>query len=310
MADRRLRVLELFCGIGGCAAALNDRAQIIAAVDQNRRALVSYQSNFAHPTYPHVVESIPERTWLEWDADVWWMSPPCQPFTGRGRRRDLDDARTRGLVAVLARVAALRPRVVALENVLGFVGSRAHQLVRDVLDRAGYTTRETTLCPTELGLPNRRPRFYLIASQEALGDWPAREGTTVALKDTLDARPAPALWCDPELERRYDGALDVVDAADSIACTACFTSAYGRSIVRSGSYLRTSTGLRRFSPNEILRLLGFPDTYELPTEITPAAAWPLVGNSVSVRAVSWLLRPVLDRAAARTSSRAAGRRSL
>ena len=289
-----ITVLELFCGIGGVAAALAHRAQIVAAVDQNRRALSVYAANFAHPTCPCVVESIPDRTWHGWSADLWWMSPPCQPFTGRGIHRDLDDPRTRGLVAVFDRVAALRPRVVALENVLGFVGSRAHQLVREVLDRAGYTTRETTVCPSELGLPNRRPRVYLLASRESLPDWPAREGPAVALNDLFDPRPSPALWCDPELERQYAGAIDVVDAADSAACTACFTSAYGRSIVRSGSYLRTSTGLRRFSPGEILRLLGFPSSYRLPSEITTSAGWPMVGNSVSVRAVSWLLRPILD----------------
>ena len=293
-ADRPITVLELFCGIGGVAAALGNRAQIVAAVDQNRRALSAYAANFAHPTCPCLVESIPDRTWQGWNADLWWMSPPCQPFTGRGTHRDLDDARTRGLVAVFARVAALRPRVVALENVLGFVGSRAHQIARDALDRAGYTTRETKVCPSELGLPNRRPRFYLLASRESVPDWPAREGPEVALNDLLDARPSPALWCDPELERQYAGAIDVIDAADTAACTACFTSAYGRSIVRSGSYLRTRTGLRRFSPAEILRLLDFPSTYHLPSEITPAAGWPLVGNSVSVRAVSWLLRPILD----------------
>jgi site-specific DNA-cytosine methylase len=294
LSARPLLLLELFCGIGGCAAALRDRVQIVAAVDQNRRALAAYQANFCHPIYPHVVESIPDRTWRGWHADVWWMSPPCQPFTARGRRRDLDDPRARGLVAVFARVAALRPRVVALENVLGFAGSRAHQLARDVLDRAGYTTRETTLCPTELGLPNRRPRFYLLASQEALPDWPSRQGPPVTLQDILDTDPSPSLWCDPELERRYAGALDVADAAEPTASTACFTSAYGRSIVRSGSYLRTSSGLRRFSAGEILRLLEFPRTYELPCELSPGAGWSLVGNSVSVRAVRWLFRPILD----------------
>jgi site-specific DNA-cytosine methylase len=289
-----MRVLELFCGIGGCAAALGDRATIVAAVDQNRHALSVYSTNFTHPTYPLVVESIPDHTWGAWDADVWWMSPPCQPFTGRGRRRDLDDPRTRGFTAVFARVATLRPRVVALENVVGFAGSRAHQLARDALDRAGYMTRETTLCPTELGLPNRRPRFYMLASRGALSDWPPREGPRVALQDILDPTAVPELWCAPDLERRYDGAINAVDATDPGACTTCFTSAYGRSIVRSGSYLRTTSGLRRFSPGEIVRLLDFPSAYRLPADIPLAAAWPLVGNSVSVRAVSWLLHGIIQ----------------
>jgi len=95
----------------------------------------------------------------------------------------------------------------------------------------------------------------------------------------------------------------VVDAAQPGACAACFTSAYGRSVVRSGSYLATPTGLRRFSPQEILRLLDFPDTYRLPPGLPLRAAWPLVGNSLSVRAVRWVLSAMPGIGSARTEPR-------
>lgn len=283
------RVLELFCGIGGLAAAVAGRAEVVAAVDQNRIALDVYAGNFPHPVHPLAVESIPATAWRAWNADLWWMSPPCRPFTSRGQRRDLDDPRARGLVAALEAVAAVRPRAVALENVAGFAGSHAHALLLDRLGAAGYDVRETVLCPTELGMPNRRPRFYLVASRAGLVDWPAREGPAVTLDRCLDAVPDPVLSCPPELARRYDGALSVVDAADPAACASCFTSAYGRSVVRSGAYLTTPHGLRRFSPAEILRLFDFPSGYRLPPQLGHDVAWRLVGNSVSVRAVRWVL---------------------
>lgn len=89
----RLRVLELYCGIGGCAAAVGDRAQIVAAVDINLKALEVVAHNFPHPRVARTLESIPTNIWREWQADLWWLSPPCQPYTQRGRRRDLDDPR-------------------------------------------------------------------------------------------------------------------------------------------------------------------------------------------------------------------------
>ena len=52
---KRLRVLELYCGIGGCAAALGDGAEIVAAVDVNRVALGVYRHNFSHPTVASLV---------------------------------------------------------------------------------------------------------------------------------------------------------------------------------------------------------------------------------------------------------------
>jgi DNA (cytosine-5)-methyltransferase 1 len=258
-------------------------------VDQNRRALAAYRHNFTHPVFPHALESAHEPRWRRWSADLWWMSPPCPPYTRRGLGGDLDDPRTQSFKAILERIAAFRPRYVAFENVPGFVDSRAHDLLTRTLGQSGYAIRETLLCPTELGLPNRRERFYLVAGLDELVPWPPRSGPVRRLSDVLDPAPAAELWCDPSLARRYSRALHIVDPRDARACAACFTAAYGRSIVRSGSYLATDTGLRRFSPAEILRLLDFPDGYRLPPNLALRSAWPLVGNSVSVRAVRWVL---------------------
>ncbi|MEZ5293055.1 MAG: DNA cytosine methyltransferase [Vicinamibacterales bacterium] len=290
---RPFRVLELFCGIGGCAAAVAGEATVVGAVDQNRHALRAYAANFGHPVHPLAIETVPRATWFRWDADLWWLSPPCRPFTTRGRQRDLDDPRARGLLAVIDALEAVRPPAVAVENVPGFQGSRAHARLGSVLRQAGYDVRETLLCPTELGVPNRRRRFYLVARRGGLADWPARTAVPVALASLLDATPGPELLCEPDLERRFARALSVVDPADPAACAACFTSAYGRSIVRSGSYLATPAGVRRFSPDEILRLLDFPAGYRLPSELPLGTAWRLVGDSVSVRAVRWVLSAVL-----------------
>ena len=112
------------------------------------------------------------------------------------------------------------------------------------------------------------------------------------LRDILDAEPRADLAVDTELLERYDGALHIVDADDPAALSACFTSAYGRSPVRSGSYLRTRDGVRRFSPAEILRLLGFPASYSLPSEMPHGKAWRLVCNSLSLPAVRTVLATI------------------
>jgi len=115
-------------------------------------------------------------------------------------------------------------------------------------------------------------------------------GPLAAFLDPAAGGTASELRLDPRLADRYRHALDVVDPTDPKAVAACFTSAYGRSPVRSGSYLPAEGGgLRRFSPSEILRLLGFPEGFSLPPEMPPERAWPLVGNSLSVPAVRYVL---------------------
>jgi site-specific DNA-cytosine methylase len=295
-----VRVLELYSGIGGAAAALGGAAEVVA-VDQDEAAGRVYTSWFAHPVRRWNLAGVKAEQLARADADLWWMSPPCQPYTVRGRGRDIDDPRARSFLHVLELVEQLRPGRLALENVPGFAGSRAHALLRATLTRAGYQTHEVELCPTTLGVPNRRRRFYLLAARDE-APAPVLVGRPPApLADFLDPDPAPSLRVPDELQRRYEGALSIVDARRPGAVAECFTSAYGRSPVYAGSYLRDEGGLRRFSPTEILRLLGFPARCVLPADLSERKACKLVGNSLSVVAVGALLAPWLKESEAEAS---------
>lgn len=307
----RLRVLELYCGLGGLSAALEGAvaagvAEIVAAVDIHPGALRVYAHNFDSPTRVANLEGIPSDSFRELAADLWWMSPPCQPFTRRGKRRDIEDPRTRGFLRLLKTLSGVRPRYIALENVPGFRGSETHARLRQTLDDAGYRVGEWILCPTEFGIPNRRRRFYLVAGRSTtsppllggrgtgLGEGgQGGEGRQRPISSYLDPAPEPGLEVDPELLHRYRYAVDVVDAQDPRAVTATFTAAYGRSPVRSGSFLRPPEGpVRYFSPREVLRLLGFPECYRLPSDLTRKRAWRLVGSSLSLAPVRAVLSAV------------------
>ena len=274
----------------------------MAAVDINQVALSVYRRNFSSPpVHVRTIESLPAGWYRDQAADLWWLSPPCQPYTSRGRQLDLRDDRAQGLLAVIERIAELRPGYVALENVEGFCGSQSHQRLHVMLDACGYRVHEQVLCPTQLGVPNRRPRFYLVAAKNGtLRDRSDRSRLEVSgsktwcftVRQILDAEPAEPLWMPADFQERYRGAVHVVDAEDPESETHCFTSSYGGSLVRSGSYLATPRGVRRFSPTEILRLLCFPADYHLPDDLTLRKAWQLVGNSLSVAAVRHVLSAI------------------
>jgi DNA (cytosine-5)-methyltransferase 1 len=284
-----VRVLELFAGIGGCAVALGDRADVVA-VDQDEHAHRVYTANFAHPAHRWNLAVVKAERLAKLEADLWWMSPPCQPFTVRGLGRDVDDPRCASFLRVMDLVGELRPPALALENVPLFAGSRAHARLRATLARAGYDVRERLLCPSDLGVPNERRRFYLIASRAPLPAPAPDPRAPSRLADHLDPDPDDALYVPEDQQRRYEGALAIVDARDPDAVTHCYTAAYGRSPVYSGSYVRDARGVRRLSPHEILRLLGFPRGFALPVP-TPKA-YKLAGNSLSVLAVRAVLAPL------------------
>lgn len=286
------RILELYAGIGGCAVAVGTGGDIVAALDVDRDSLAVYQANLPHRTEVKNLEWVSSRELAAFDADLWWLSPPCQPFTTKGLRRDHEDRRSRSLLHLARCVAEVRPARLGLENVPGFAGSVTHGRLREALASGGYEVREAILCPSELGWPNRRRRFYLLASRVGgLGpEPPPPVGPRRPLAAFLDREPDPALNLDPTTVERYRDALHRVTADDPAAITACFASGYGRQLVRSGSYLVEPGGTwRRFSPGEVLRLLGFPAEYRLPEQLAPARAYDLVGNSLSIPAVRWAL---------------------
>ena len=230
------------------------------------------------------------------------MSPPCTPFTQRGSQRDLEDTRSAAIKHLIQVAAVLRPRLICLENVVGFESSQAYAMLQEKWTKSGYQMQTCTFCPSNLGWPNRRPRVYCFASQKDLTKPPSPPGVTaIPLSQFIDANISPethpTLWLDSSTVQRYFDAMDRVAISNDTAIgnpdqqpiTACFASSYGKAVVRSGSYLETEWGFRRFSPREVARLLGFSDAFRLPASLSIERQWHLLGNSLSLPAVRHVL---------------------
>lgn len=92
------------------------------------------------------------------------MSPPCQPFTRVGNKKDIDDARTNALLHICSILDKLETiEYVLMENVKGFETSQARDVYIDALKRAKFEYQEFILSPTEIGVPNTRHRYYCLA---------------------------------------------------------------------------------------------------------------------------------------------------
>ncbi len=295
-----VKALELFCGIGGFAAAVaGSGVQIVGALDIDEAALEVYRLNFpGHDAQQRDLEKISVAELAAFAADLWWLSPPCQPYCIRGARRDLDDPRARSILSLLEILGGLAdsdlPIHLALENVEGFAGSQAHGRLLALLDSRGFQVRERRLCPTELGIPSRRPRYYLIASRLPFTPQTDKpHALRRPLADYLEPDPQSefldSLRLPSHILTKFGSGLRILDPGDPAAYTTCFTSSYGKSVMRSGSYLRYGDGTRYFAPEEIARLLHFPDNFRFPARLPVRRKWRLVGNSLSVAAVREVL---------------------
>jgi site-specific DNA-cytosine methylase len=298
-----VKAIEFFSGIGAFAEAVrNYEIDVVAAFDQNEAANETYAHNFSLQPCSRNLDSIKLSELPQ--ADLWWMSPPCTPFSVRGKRKGLQDPRAaslRNLIEIAATTAM--PQYILIENVVGFRNSDAANFVQRKLAPHGYDFVEFDLCSTQFGVPMRRRRYFLVAGRTFAGNGAIPAGS---LMPPILSRESPGrsplrlqefitedadgdLLVPEAVMERYEQGFDIVDVNDAEAQLICFTKNYERCMKASGSLLRTGKGIRRVSPEEILRLLGFSESFIFPREISRSLRWRLLGNSVDVRVIKFIL---------------------
>jgi tRNA (cytosine38-C5)-methyltransferase len=242
-----------------------------------------------------------------------------------GNQHDLNDTRAAGLIYLIKMLEMIisPPRFLFLENVVGFEQSQSRNLLISAIKKRGYEYQEWIISPTQLGIPNERPRYYLTATlhlpsletqpdHEIITSWvapplpPKQVQNYININDNDDTLKIPMKIL--KSRKRIDASMIAIESDCS---TKCFTKGYGHYGIGTGSFLQTrgdkhskmqleisetdveslvaSLGLRLFSPSEILKLHGFPDTFQWPEGITTEQKWRMLGNSMSVDVVSAIM---------------------
>ncbi len=282
-----MRVLELFSGLGGWRCALGDRGQVAAAYDVSEAANATYALNHGQEPRARELATLPLQELAEHGADAWLLSPPCQPFCRMGNHQGLADPRSRAFRHVMNLFQQAPPDHLVLENVVGFLGSDAHALLSERIRDQGMHQLDLQTCPSRFGLPNQRPRVYIVASRKPLKALPPPDLQPPPLAGFLDAVEDEGLYLQGEAHTRHYQGLDLVAAGDRRS--ACFIGGYGRRFVGSGSFLKTTRGVRRFSPAEVARLLGLPEGFRFPEHLPLEARYRLLGNGLSIPVAAWVL---------------------
>lgn len=285
-----MKAIEFFSGIGAFAQATQDLPlEIVSAFDQDSAANLTYQTNYGLQPRQLNLDSI--RAGEIPQAEMWWMSPPCTPFSVRGKMRDNQDSRAASFLNLIRLIPHCLPDTILVENVLGFSGSMTRQILLEQLSVCCYMSAEIKLCPTLFGVPMRRPRHFLIASR--------KQRVKLCLPCAVPMQPlSEFLFCTDndklEVESsvldKYRSGFDIVEPANKNSYLTCFTSGYWRCRKASGSLIALpGNRARRVSPDEIIQLLGFSPWFRFPTSMPLKDCWRLAGNSVDVRAIKYLL---------------------
>ena len=282
-----MRVLELFSGLGGWRCALQDQGLVVAAYDVSEVANATYALNHGEVPKARELAAVSLEDLAAHRADTWLMSPPCQPFCRMGNHQGLEDRRSRAFRHLMELFSQVPPDHLVVENVGGFLGSDAHALLSERVRVQGMHQLDLQACPSRFGLPNQRPRAFIVASRRPLKVRPLPDLPPRSLTDFLDGQEDESLYLRPEVLARYHYGLDLVEASDRRST--CFIGGYGRRLVGSGSFLKTDRGVRRFSPSEVARLHGLPEGFRFPEPLSLEVRYRLLGNGLSIPVAAWAL---------------------
>lgn len=325
-------VIDLFCGGGGASVAIRQALgrPVDIAVDFNPAALAIHKAN--HPEAEHVLGDLaeldPAKT-APADVDLLWASPPCVGFSPARGGRQIDPA-TIALPWVAVRWAeALRPRLIAGENVAGMVKWPEFPAWSAALTRLGYGFDWSIVSACDYGAPTIRTRlFFLARSGGRPPKWPRPDHGPCAGRRYNAARgcldlglpmfPADASFFYAAKIRRRLAKLDRpslfsggpgsghfifqrtigghVKSIDHPMMT--ITASFNLYLFRASE--GGPTLIRPVLADEARRAQGLPDGFKLEAfgddgkPVSKAAQWAAIGNSVSPPPAAALLRANLD----------------
>lgn len=162
--------IDLFCGIGAFRRALASFGlRCVFSCDINETACGVYLTNY-HESPAGDVRLVSPRELPEFD--VLCGGFPCQSWSQSGDMEGFDDPRGECFFEIVRIARACRPAVLFMENVRAlrnFDDGKAMARIRAELDRAGYTVSDEVLHPYDFGVPQHRPRVYIVCFRKDLG---------------------------------------------------------------------------------------------------------------------------------------------
>jgi len=308
-----LRFADLFCGIGGFHLAAQivcrerkRKALCVFASDNDAAAQRAYAANFGLAPCGDIravdAGSVP-------DHDLLFAGFPCQAFSIIGERKGFDDARGTLFFEVARILKAKQPRAFVLENVKQL---RAHDngrtlsVILRTLAELGYQSDWRVLNALDFGVPQKRERVFIVGFRDKNDAdrfaWPVPQDAAGR------ARLADFLEPDHAVGDKYQASARIRNARQARRAgkpawdepTVWHENKSGNvsalphsCALRAGAshnYLLVN-GERRLTEREMLRLQGFPDSYQIVCGY--GATRKQAGNSVAVPCVAAVLRSVL-----------------
>ncbi len=308
--------IDLFAGIGGFRFALESFGlKCVFSSEIDVHAQTTYQANFSE--IPH--GDIRKINEAEIPAhDILCAGFPCQAFSISGKQRGFQDNRGTLFFEIARHAKFHQPKVLFLENVKNLErhnDGKTLKTIEEVLQNLGYDVFRQVLNANNFGLPMIRERIYIVAFRKDLNirrfSFPELQTISSSLKDFLesDTKTAkyvinrndikmferPPLFENLPLKPLQIGIINKGGQGERIYHElghAITLSAHGGGVAsKTGAYL-VNGKIRKLSPRECVRIMGFPEDFQIP--VSDAQAYKQFGNSMAIPVVKAVFAQILE----------------
>lgn len=191
----KIKVLELFAGIGACSKALKNigiNTEIVDAVEIDEYAIKSF--NVIHNTNFDIqnVENWNKNI----EVDLISYGSPCQDFSIAGKQAGGDigsGTRSSKIYEAIRIVGNIKPKYVLWENVKNLLSQKHKHIFDDYIEKMnnlGYNSYYQVLNAKDYGVPQNRERIYTISIRKDIDNksfkFPEKEELKLRLKDVLE----------------------------------------------------------------------------------------------------------------------------
>ena len=286
--------IDLFAGIGGMRLGFEQvGGHCVFASECDENACDTYEKNFGERPAGDITkissEEIP-------DFDILLGGFPCQSFSIIGKKEGFNNETCGTLFFEIERILkAKRPAAFLLENVKNLTAhdkGRTFQIIHAHLESLGYNVYSKVLNSLDYGVPQKRERIFIAGFLENVFfefPEPTAESERLTLSDILEKEVAGKYYVrdaikNSRLERIKDKNfprpyISHENISGSITPHPYFSALRAGA---SANYLLVNDE-RRPTEREMLRVQGFPDSYEI--DLPYSKAKHQCGNSVTVPVV-------------------------
>ncbi|MFZ4796071.1 MAG: DNA cytosine methyltransferase [Bacteroidia bacterium] len=178
MANKQLKVIDLFSGCGGFSFGFESAGfHVVLGVDNDKAALETFKAN--HNNSKILLADLHQDKAIDdivnevngHKIDVIIAGPPCQGFSLTGARQH-NDERNKLFYSVFRLAERVKPSAIIIENVPGLAtlyNGQAKAAILEEFEKLGFTSNFKVLYAPDYEVPQIRKRIFFVGLKSKLG---------------------------------------------------------------------------------------------------------------------------------------------